>query len=103
MIGRCTALRERQKRNFIATMMLNRTHGMLLAATSSPFAERKQQRLCSGQRTTWLNCWLGITSQGRSLREFTRKLIATEGRSYPLPQQVVVGRLRRADVKDVLG
>jgi isoamylase len=51
--------------------------------------------------TTWLN-WLSISSQGRSLREFTRKLIATR-RAFPIlyRSRFVVGALNEElDVKD---
>ena len=51
---------------------------------------------------TWLN-WLGIDARGRSLREFTRKLIVTR-KAFPILYRgrFVVGTLNEElDVKDV--
>ena len=51
---------------------------------------------------TWLD-WLGISSQGRSLREFTRKLIATR-KAFPILYRarfVVGAHNEELDVKDV--
>ena len=53
-------------------------------------------------KITWLN-WLGIDARGRSLREFTRKLIVTR-KAFPILYRgrFVVGTLNEElDVKDV--
>jgi isoamylase len=97
------ALRERQKRNFIATMMLSHGTPMLLAGDEFGHSQNgNNNAYAQDNETTWLN-WLGITSQGRALREFTRKLIATR-RAFPIlyRSRFVVGALNEElDVKDV--
>jgi isoamylase len=98
-----TALRERQKRNFIATMMLSHGTPMLLAGDEFGHTQNgSNNAYAQDNATTWLD-WLGITSQGRALREFTRKLIAMR-KAFPIlyRSRFVVGALNEElDVKDV--
>jgi isoamylase len=98
-----TALRERQKRNFIATMMLSHGTPMLLAGDEFGHSQKgSNNAYAQDNETTWLD-WLGITSQGRSLREFTRKVIAMR-KAFPIlyRSRFVVGALNEElDVKDV--
>ncbi len=52
--------------------------------------------------TTWLD-WMGITANGRNLREFTRKLIATR-KAFPILYRsrfLVGSHNEELDVKDV--
>jgi len=97
-----TALRERQKRNFIATMMLSHGTPMLLAGDEFGHSQKgSNNAYAQDNETTWLD-WLGINSQGRALREFTRKLIATR-KAFPIlyRSRFVVGALNEElDVKD---
>ena len=97
------ALRERQKRNFIATMMLSHGTPMLLAGDEFGHSQKgSNNAYAQDNETTWLD-WLGITSQGRSLREFTRKVIAMR-KAFPIlyRSRFVVGALNEElDVKDV--
>jgi isoamylase len=97
------ALRERQKRNLIATMLLSHGTPMLLAGDEFGHSQNGSNNAnAQDNETTWLN-WLGITSQGRALREFTRKLIATR-RGFPILYRgrFVVGALNEElDVNDV--
>jgi isoamylase len=97
------ALRERQKRNFIATMMLSHGTPMLLAGDEFGHSQKgSNNAYAQDNETTWLD-WLGITSQGRSLREFTRKVIAIR-KAFPIlyRSRFVVGALNEElDVKDV--
>ena len=67
-----------------------------------PYAEGQQQRLCPGQRDhlARLDAYLG---PGRSLREFTRKLIATR-KAFPILYRsrfLVGSHNEELDVKDV--
>jgi glycogen operon protein len=98
-----TALRERQKRNFIATMMLSHGTPMLLAGDEFGHSQKgSNNAYAQDNETTWLD-WLGITTQGRSLREFTRKVIAMR-KAFPIlyRSRFVVGALNEElDVKDV--
>jgi isoamylase len=97
------SLRERQKRNFLATMMLSHGTPMLLAGDEFGHSQNgNNNAYAQDNETTWLN-WLAITSQGRSLREFTRRLIATR-KAFPILHRgrFVVGSLNEElDVKDV--
>jgi isoamylase len=96
------ALRERQKRNFMATMMLS--HGTPMLPAGDEFGHSQNgsnNAYAQDNETTWLN-WLGISSRGRSLREFTRKLIAMR-KAFPIlyRSRFVVGALNEElDVKD---
>jgi isoamylase len=96
------ALRERQKRNFMATMMLSHGTPMLLAGDEFGHSQNGSNNgYAQDNETTWLN-WLGISSRGRSLREFTRKLIAMR-KAFPIlyRSRFVVGALNEElDVKD---
>jgi isoamylase len=98
-----TALRERQKRNFIATMMLSHGTPMLLAGDEFGHSQNgNNNAYAQDNETTWLD-WLGITPQGRSLREFTRKVIAIR-KAFPIlyRSRFVVGALNEElDVRDV--
>jgi isoamylase len=97
------ALRERQKRNFIATMMLSHGTPMLLAGDEFGHSQQgTNNAYAQDNEITWLD-WLGITSQGRSLREFTRKVIAMR-KAFPILYRgrFFVGAYNEElDVKDV--
>ena len=97
-----TALRERQKRNFIATMMLSHGTPMLLAGDEFGHSQNgNNNAYAQDNEISWLD-WLGITSQGRALREFTRKLIATR-KGFPIlfrSRFVIGSHNEELDVKD---
>ena len=97
------ALRERQKRNFIATMMLSHGTPMLLAGDEFGHSQHgTNNAYAQDNEITWLD-WLGISSQGRSLREFTRKVIAMR-KAFPILYRgrFFVGAYNEElDVKDV--
>jgi glycogen operon protein len=98
-----TALRERQKRNFMATMMLSHGTPMLLAGDEFGHSQNgSNNAYAQDNEISWLN-WLGITSQGRALREFTRKLIATR-KAFPILYRsrfLIGSRNEELDVTDV--
>src|SRR3982075_3619521 len=98
-----TALRERQKRNFLATMMLSHGTPMLLAGDEFGHSQNgSNNAYAQDNEISWLN-WLGITSQGRALREFTRKLIATR-KAFPILYRsrfLIGSRNEELDVTDV--
>jgi isoamylase len=97
------ALRERQKRNFIATMMLSHGTPMLLAGDEFGHSQHgTNNAYAQDNEITWLD-WLGITSRGRSLREFTRKVIAMR-KAFPILYRgrfFVGAHNQELDVKDV--
>ncbi len=96
-------LRERQKRNFIATMMLSHGTPMLLAGDEFGHTQHgSNNAYAQDNEISWLS-WLGITSQGRSLREFTRKVIAMR-KAFPILYRgrfFVGAQNEELDVKDV--
>ncbi|MDP1865705.1 MAG: glycogen debranching protein GlgX [Bradyrhizobium sp.] len=96
-------LRERQKRNFIATMMLSHGTPMLLAGDEFGHTQQgSNNAYAQDNEISWLD-WLGITSQGRSLREFTRKVIAMR-KAFPILYRgrfFVGAHNEELDVKDV--
>jgi isoamylase len=98
-----TALRERQKRNFLATMMLSHGTPMLLAGDEFGHSQGgTNNAYAQDNEITWLD-WLSISSQGRSLREFTRKLVAMR-KAFPILYRsrfVVGSHNEELDVDDV--
>jgi glycogen operon protein len=97
------AVRERQKRNLLATMMLSHGTPMLLAGDEFGHTQNgNNNAYAQDSEISWLN-WLGITGQGRGLREFTRKLIATR-KAFPILYRsrfLVGSQNEELDVKDV--
>ncbi len=97
------ALRERQKRNLLATVLLSRGTPMLLAGDEFGHTQQgNNNAYAQDNEITWLD-WLDIGARGQDLREFTRKLIAVR-KSYPVLSRgrFVVGTYNPTlDVKDV--
>jgi len=97
------ALRERQKRNLLATMFLSHGTPMLLAGDEFGHSQNgNNNAYAQDNETSWLD-WLAIDPHGRALREFTRKLIATR-KAFPVltRSRFVVGTHNEdLDVKDV--
>jgi glycogen operon protein len=97
------ALRERQKRNILATMLLSHGTPMLLAGDEFGHSQGgNNNAYAQDNETSWLD-WLGIGSQGQALREFTRKLIVVR-KAYPVLSRgrFVAGVYNEElDVKDV--
>ena len=97
------ALRERQKRNLLATLLLSLGTPMLLAGDEFGHSQKgNNNAYAQDNETTWLD-WLAITPQGQALREFVRKLIATRA-AFPIlcRTRFVVGtHNEELDVKDV--
>src|SRR3954453_13449887 len=96
-------LRERQKRNLLATTLLSHGTPMILAGDEFGHTQGgNNNAYAQDNDTTWLN-WLGISAEGRALREFVRKLIATR-RAFPIlhRSRFVIGNVNEElDVKDV--
>jgi isoamylase len=96
-------LRERQKRNLLATLLLSHGTPMLLAGDEFGHSQRgNNNAYAQDNETAWLD-WLAIGTEGRALREFTRKLIAIR-KAFPILYRgrFVVGTYNEAlDVKDV--
>jgi len=96
-------LREQQKRNLLATTLLSHGTPMILAGDEFGHTQGgSNNAYAQDNDTTWLN-WLGISAEGRALREFVRKLIATR-QSFPVlhRSRFVIGNVNEElDVKDV--
>ncbi|MBO4225439.1 glycogen debranching protein GlgX [Bradyrhizobium neotropicale] len=97
------ALRERQKRNFLATMVLSHGTPMLLAGDEFGHSQKgNNNAYAQDNETTWLD-WMKISPEGRALREFTRKLIAMR-KAFPIlyRSRFLIGtHNEELDVKDV--
>jgi glycogen operon protein len=96
-------LRERQKRNFIATMMFAHGTPMLLAGDEFGHSQNgTNNAYAQDNETTWL-AWLGTSAKGRALREFARRVIAIR-KAFPIlfrSRFVVGAHNEELDVKDV--
>ena len=97
------ALRERQKRNLMATLLLSHGTPMILAGDELGHTQNgTNNAYAQDNEITWLD-WAGIDDAGRALQAFTRKLI-TLRQSYPILHR---GRFlhgtynEELDVKDV--
>jgi isoamylase len=76
-------LRERQKRNLLATLLLSQGTPMLLAGDELGHTQKgNNNAYCQDNELTWIE-WGAVTTDGRRLLEFTRKLIALR-RAYPM-------------------
>jgi isoamylase len=84
-------------------MMLSHGTPLLLAGDELGHTQHgSNNAYAQDNEMTWLN-WLGITPQGRSLREFTRKVIAMR-KAFPILYRgrfVVGAHNEELDVKDV--
>ena len=96
-------LREQQKRNLLATTLLSHGTPMILAGDEFGHSQAgNNNSYAQDNKIAWLD-WLGISAEGRSLREFARKLIATR-RAFSIlhRSRFVVGNLNpELNVKDV--
>jgi isoamylase len=70
------ATRDRQRRNFLATLLLSHGTPMLLAGDEAGRSQMGNNNgYCQDSEISWLN-WAEIPGSGKSLTEFVRKLIA---------------------------
>ncbi len=101
--GDVTALRERQKRNLLATTLLSHGTPMLLAGDEFGHTQSgNNNAYAQDNEITWLD-WMGINASGHSLREFVRKLIAMR-KAFPIlyRSRFLIGtHNEELDVKDV--
>jgi glycogen operon protein len=68
------ALRERQKRNFLATLLLSQGTPMLLAGDEFGRTQHgNNNAYCQDNAVSWVD-WEGIDDTGRALADFVRKL-----------------------------
>ena len=97
------ALRERQKRNFLATLLLSQGTPMLLSGDELGRTQKGNNNVYGqDSELNWID-WGAVTLQGRQLMEFTRKLIALR-RAYPMLRRgrFLVGQHNpELDVKDL--
>ena len=98
-----SALRERQKRNLLATLLLSQGTPMMLAGDELGRTQ-KGNNTVYGQdnELNWID-WGAVTTDGRRLLEFTRKLIALR-KAYPMLRRgrYLVGQHNaELDVKDL--
>jgi isoamylase len=96
-------LRARQKRNFLATLLLSQGTPMLLAGDELGHSQQgNNNAYAQDNETTWLD-WDRVTQDGQELFDFVRKLIALR-KKYPILRR---GRFltgaynEELDVKDV--
>ena len=97
------ALRARQKRNLLATLLLSQGTPMLLAGDEFGNTQGgNNNAYCQDNETTWLN-WESIDEEGQSLVEFVRRVI-TLRQSFPMLRRgrfLSGGYNPEFDVKDV--
>jgi len=98
-----TALRERQKRNLLATVLLSLGTPMLLAGDEFGHSQNgNNNAYAQDNETTWLE-WPRIDARGRALREFVRKLSAVRN-AFPILHRsrfLVGAHNEELDVRDV--
>jgi isoamylase len=96
-------LRERQKRNLMATLLLSQGTPMVLAGDEFGHTQNgNNNAYAQDNEITWLD-WQKITPDGRELLEFTRKLIALR-QAYPILHRgrFLIGQYNEElEVKDV--
>lgn len=77
------SLRDRQKRNLIATLLLSQGTPMILAGDEFGHTQRGNNNVyAQDNEITWLD-WHGLTRSERDLSEFVRKLISVR-KAYPI-------------------
>ena len=94
------ALRERHKRNMLATLLLSQGTPMILAGDE--FGRTQQgnnNTYCQDNELNWVG-WAGIDGAGRELAAFTRKLIALR-QNFPVLRSAKVAH-RHTGVEGVL-
>ncbi len=80
------AVRERQKRNFIATLLLSHGTPMLLAGDEIGHSQRgNNNAYAQDDEVCWVD-WPGIDARRRALLEFTRRMIALR-MTHPILQR----------------
>ena len=98
-----TALRERQKRNLLATTLLSLGTPMILGGDEFGHSQGgNNNAYAQDNETTWME-WPRISPQGRALRDFVRRLIALR-KAFPVlhRSRFLVGAYNEElDVKDV--
>lgn len=97
------ALRERQKRNLLSTLLLSQGTPMILAGDELGRTQQgNNNTYCQDNELNWID-WEGIDEDGQSLIAFTRKLIALR-KTLPILRRgrFLTGRHNaELDVKDV--
>ena len=97
------ALRERQKRNFLATLLLSQGTPLILAGDElGRTQDGNNNTYCQDNGLNWID-WENVSEDGQSLIEFTRKLL-TLRRTLPILRRgrFLTGRVNEElDVKDV--
>ncbi|GAB7125989.1 glycogen debranching protein GlgX [Silvimonas sp. JCM 19000] len=91
-------LRERQKRNLLATLLLSQGTPMLLAGDEFGNSQGgNNNAYCQDNEISWLN-WAGIDDKGAALQRFVKKLILLR-QSFPVLRR---GRFLTAEWNDEL-
>ena len=97
------ALRERQKRNLLATLLLSQGTPMILAGDEFGRTQNgNNNAYCQDNEIAWVN-WEGIDEDGRALQTFVRMLIALR-QTFPILRRnrFLTGRANgELGVKDV--
>ena len=97
------ALRERQKRNLLATLLLSQGVPMLLAGDELGHSQRgNNNAYCQDNHTTWID-WQAVDADGLALCRFVKKLVALRN-AHPVlrRQHYLHGKARdQAGLEDV--
>ncbi|HVB56790.1 MAG TPA: glycogen debranching protein GlgX [Candidatus Acidoferrales bacterium] len=98
-----TALRERQKRNILATLLLSQGTPMILAGDEFGRSQRgNNNAYCQDNEISWID-WEGITGEGKKLIDFVRKLTMLRN-AFPILRRnrfLMAERNEEIGVKDV--
>lgn len=94
-------LRDRQKRNFLATLLLSQGTPMLLAGDEFGRSQQgNNNAYCQDNEMNWLD-WDNIDEENRSLQSFVRNVIALRSRFPLLTSKVYMHKPDQPEEKDM--
>jgi len=96
-------LRERQKRNLLATLLLAQGTPMMVAGDEFGRSQQgNNNAYCQDNEISWLD-WAGIAAEGRALLAFTRRLLAIR-QALPVlrPARFATGGDPAQELRDVI-
>src|SRR5690606_5452577 len=97
------ALREQQKRNLLATLLLAQGTPMLLAGDELGHSQRgNNNAYAQDNEISWID-WSKVGPEGEKLRQFTQRMSALRQRYAPVGQSHFVGTVRNDElgIRDV--
>ncbi len=88
------ALREKQKRNMLATLLLSQGTPMLLAGDEVGHSQRgNNNAYAQDNEISWID-WAAVGAEGQALRNFTQRVIALRQQYAPVRQPRFLGTSR---------